>query len=94
MVNLFAFRTSEPSEMKAAIDLIGPDNDRWIAQLAGESELVIACWGNHGVYLGRSRQARKSIANLHYLALTQLGEPGNPLYLKKRLKPKRLNPVL
>ncbi len=40
LVNLFAYRTTEPAELKEVDDPVGLDNDRWIAEAqAGAVEL-------------------------------------------------------
>ena len=34
MVNIFAYRATDPRKMKKATDPVGPDNDKWIRKLA------------------------------------------------------------
>ncbi|RLA42597.1 MAG: hypothetical protein DRR42_23140 [Gammaproteobacteria bacterium] len=87
MANLFAFRATKPRDMKAAADPIGPENDRWLKQLAGNAGIVIAAWGNSGAFLGRSLVVRQTIPNLHCLALNKSGEPVHPLYQPVTAKP-------
>lgn len=87
MANLFAFRATAPSKMKASIDPIGSDNDAWLAKLSQEAGIVVAAWGNDGSYLGRSTAVKASLAQLHCLKLNKSGEPAHPLYLKSSLKP-------
>ena len=89
VTNIFAFRNTDPERMKAAADPVGPGNDATIVRAAKESALVVCAWGNHGVFLGRSRQILKKLrANhvaLHALRLNANGEPAHPLYLPSRL---------
>ncbi len=87
MTNLFAYRETNPEEMKKAEDPVGPYNDRYLLELAKNAGIVIACWGNHGSFLNRATQIKLLIPNLHCLMLTKSGEPGHPLYLKSNLKP-------
>jgi hypothetical protein len=89
IANIFAFRATEPSDMKAAKDPVGTANDRWLIKLAREAGLVVAAWGNDGAYLGRSKQVIKLVPNLHCLKLNKSGEPAQPLY-----QPAKLQPVL
>lgn len=95
MLNLFAFRATDPKRMKIVPDPIGPDNDRTLiatAALAIQSGgIVVAAWGAHGGHLNRAAAVRTLLApfSLHYLTLTKAGEPGHPLYLKGDLKPER-----
>lgn len=82
MLNLFAFRATDPKEMKAAQDPIGPDNDRCIAVCAFKAEKVIFCWGNHGAHLGRGKEIMGKIGPAECFGFTKAGEPKHPLYLR------------
>lgn len=90
--NLFAFRATDPIDMKAARDPVGPDNDAAILECADRAGKVICGWGNHGGHLGRSSAVRKALAwkELHCLRITQAGEPQHPLYLPNDIKPIKL----
>jgi len=92
MTNLFAFRATEPDDMKREADPVGPDNDDVLIRLAQESGHIIACWGNHGVHRDRNRlvlDMLKLIAGkpLHCLTINADGSPHHPLYLPKELQP-------
>ena len=89
MTNLFAFRTREPKVMKANVNPVGPDNDKYLIEIAKYASVIIAAWGIDGAYLGRDQEVIKLIPNLHYLKLTKNGFPGHPLFLPKNLKPKK-----
>lgn len=90
MTNLFAWRATDPNDMKATADPVGPDNDQHLVQLAQGAGVIVAAWGVHGTYLGRD-QAVKALpgiaGRLHYLRLTKDGHPGHPLYLPSTLTP-------
>lgn len=91
MLNIFAFRATDPRAMKAAADPVGPGNDTFLLDSAKRSALVVAAWGNHGAFQGRSKYVvgmlKKAGVELHCLKLTGQGEPGHPLYLPKDLQP-------
>jgi hypothetical protein len=87
ITNLFAFRATEPNDMKNAKNPIGPDNDKWLKKLVGESSLIVAAWGNDGSFLNRSTQVRKFLPPLHCLKCNKSGEPAHPLYQKANLSP-------
>ena len=87
MANLFAFRATEPRDMKNASDPVGPENDRHLLALANDSALTVAAWGVHGTFGGRHNAVRGMLPRLHYLRLTKDGHPGHPLYLPGTLKP-------
>jgi hypothetical protein len=87
MANLFAFRATEPSDMKASDDPIGAENNKWLEKLAKDAALVVAAWGNDGSYLERSEQVKELLPNLYCLKLNKSGEPAHPLYQAAKLKP-------
>lgn len=87
MVNLFAFRATIPADMMSAQDPVGPDNDKWLVEIAKTAGAVVAAWGNDGSYLGRSKVVKGMIPNLCALKINKSGEPAHPLYLKGSLVP-------
>lgn len=87
MTNLFAFRATQPKDMLAAADPIGPDNDDALRGAAKGAGIVVAAWGGQGGFMGRDRQVRAMLPDLHYLRLTKDGHPGHPLYLPASLRP-------
>lgn len=95
MLNLFAFRATDPKVMLAEKDPVGPRNDHYLGEVASQSAMVVAGWGAHGRHLARAQYVRLLMrqysVTLHYLSLTGSGEPGHPLYLPARLKPQPLS---
>ena len=89
MTNLFAFRATNPKDMKNAENPIGNDNDMWLQKIAKECPIIIGVWGNHGAFKGRGQAVMKMFDNLHYLALNKSGHPSHPLYLKATLQPQK-----
>lgn len=87
MLNLFAWRATQPRDMMAAEDPIGPDNDRVLCEAHRRAALTVAAWGAHGTYGGRHNAVREMLPKLHYLRLTKDGHPSHPLYLPASLKP-------
>lgn len=90
MGNLFAFRATKPSDMFAASNPIGPENDKWLIDLSKNAGIVIASWGNDGCYLKRSTVVMRLIPNLYCLKINKTGEPAHPLYLKRTYLPRTL----
>ncbi|MEE4190381.1 MAG: DUF1643 domain-containing protein [Halieaceae bacterium] len=86
--NLFAFRATDPRDMKAANAPIGRDNDRVILDLAARVDKVIAAWGNDGAFLDRAVAVRRLLPKLYYLKMNRSGQPAHPLYLPKGLVPR------
>lgn len=89
MLNLFAFRATQPSDMFEALTPIGSENDNFIEMYAKKVDKIICAWGNDGVYKDRSHYIQKKITNLFYLKMNQTGEPSHPLYLKSDLVPQK-----
>jgi hypothetical protein len=91
VTNVFAWRATDPDDMKAADDPVGDGNDRAILRAAQEAKLVVCAWGNHGVHRERSNAVRRLLRGagvaLHVLRLNANGEPAHPLYLPARLRP-------
>ena len=85
--NAFAFRTTFPEELKKVEEPVGKENDKLIAEESKKAKMVIAAWGNHGQFLGRSKEVLKLLNETYHLGLTKQGEPKHPLYLKADLKP-------
>jgi hypothetical protein len=90
VANLFAFRSTDPSELYRAEDPIGPENDRHIKDAVCASRSVIAAWGQHGRLRGRDEEVVElvtDLADLHCLRRTKHGLPWHPLYLPGSLPP-------
>jgi hypothetical protein len=89
MLNLFAWRDTDPKKMKRALLPVGSRNDGVIQYLVQRVGKTIACWGNHGGYRNRScfvADLARSIP-IDHLGLTKSGEPKHPLYIPASTKP-------
>lgn len=93
VTNVFAWRATDPGEMRAAADPVGAGNDAAILRAARSAQLVVCAWGNHGAHLDRAarvtRLLRQAGMTLHALRLNAGGEPAHPLYLPGTLRPRR-----
>lgn len=87
MTNIFAFRATKPEVMKGQKDPIGPENDKWLARLARDADLVIAAWGTRGDHLDRALAVKRKLKRLHCLGKTNGGHPRHPLYVRACQKP-------
>jgi hypothetical protein len=77
MANLFAYRATDPTAMRAAADPVGPDNDAWLGRLRAEHELCVVAWGVHGEHRGRAADVleRAALGATHCLGATAGGQP-------------------
>jgi len=92
VTNLFAWRATDPDDMKSARDPVGGGNDAAIVAAAQEAKLLVCAWGNHGAHLGRSDKVVSLLRgaggiDLHVLKMNGGGEPAHPLYLRGSLQP-------
>ncbi len=53
VVNIFAYRATDPKLMRAQADPVGPGNDAAIAEGAAWADQIICAWGSHGAHLDR-----------------------------------------
>jgi hypothetical protein len=44
-VNKFAYRATDVSDLRKALDPIGPENDRYLAEAFADADVIIPCWG-------------------------------------------------
>ncbi len=93
VVNIFAWRATDPRDMRAAADPVGPDNDAAIAESADWADAIVCAWGTHGAHLGRGpaveRLLRATGKDLLVLGVTQAGHPQHPLYIGYDRQPYR-----
>lgn len=89
VVNLFAYRATDPKELSKVIDPVGIENNKYITMAIKEAGIVIAAWGTKGDYLSRQSHLLELglLTDMHYLGLSKDGHPKHPLYLKADLKP-------
>lgn len=91
VLNIFAWRDTDPRAMRAAPDPVGPANDAAILDSLPWADCVIAAWGTHGAHLGRGpaveRLLRSAGAQLVHLGLTRDGHPRHPLYVGYDVQP-------
>lgn len=94
--NAFAFRATDPRDMKVAVDPIGPDNDVHITRLMriarDRGGMMLVGWGVDGGFMGRAQQiatlARIAGVQLHCLGVTNCGQPRHPLYVSYATRPR------
>ena len=81
IVNLFAFRHTDPKQLRTADDAVGPANDAALRELTKAGQQTVAAWGAHGRLNGRSRKVAPLLSQPMCLGTTNHGEPRHPLYV-------------
>ncbi|MEL6914882.1 MAG: DUF1643 domain-containing protein [Pseudomonadota bacterium] len=91
VLNIFAWRDTDPKKMRAAADPVGPGNDAAIAESLPWADQIIAAWGTHGVHLSRgpavAAMLRASGFPVYHLGLSKGGHPKHPLYIPYERQP-------
>jgi hypothetical protein len=84
VVNLFAFRATDPKDLKKAGYPIGLENDEWIRRSVGQCHPIVAAWGVNAEP-GRScfvkRMLREIGVPIQCLGTTKQGMPKHPLFI-------------
>jgi hypothetical protein len=90
IVNLFAFRASEPTELLKAADPIGPENDMHLLDQIEKHNLgeIVLGWGNNKLAQTRVKKLQEMLNGrpVHCLMLNKNGSPRHPLYCKGDLQ--------
>ncbi len=86
VVNLFALRSTDPKQLLAHADPVGPDNDRHVREQWDEHAqigFVVLAWGAHPAVQKREPPILKHIrmVGAQCLGMTKDGEPRHPLYV-------------
>lgn len=89
VVNLFAYRATDPADLKRALYPVGPDNDHWILESILSSrpfgENIVCAWGRNAAGHPRTQMVidtiRKAGMKPMALRLSADGTPHHPLML-------------
>lgn len=97
VVNLYAWRATDPADLWRAADPVGPDADQHIAEAAADAGRACLAWGAQPRAEARVQQVlpllRRHAGAIECLRITRSGHPQHPLYLPSacRLMPFDLN---
>lgn len=83
VVNLFAWRATDPHELTAAEDPVGGENDGYLIRAAAGAGTIVAAWGRHGRLRNRDVQVKRLLEHhtLNALGSNKDGTPKHPLYV-------------
>jgi hypothetical protein len=92
VVNLYAYRATDPKALRVAAvpsqlgtNIIGPNNDNWIASLAADASRVVLAWGGNSPMPERAGHVLRILETVGHQDLCCLkqnkdGSPVHPLY--------------
>lgn len=88
--NLYAWRATDPRELKSVRDPVGPRNNMHLNEMAAAAQVIVLAWGRNGPVRGRA-DAVCGLDEFRYhwdervrvLGLTKDGEPRHPLMMPK-----------
>ncbi len=89
MLNIFAWRSTDPRGLIGPEDPVGPENTIEFLQEITAGGKIVGGWGNWGanpILAPRARAIMTAIP-MHCLRKTNKGQPEHPLYLPKELEP-------
>ncbi|MBL1174523.1 DUF1643 domain-containing protein [Pantanalinema sp. GBBB05] len=96
VVNLFAYRTASPIDLRQVSDPVGTQNDHYLVTLPKRVDRILLAWGNWGYLLERDRRVLALLGDrqlLYCLGITKTQQPRHPLYLKATTLP-QVYPIL
>ena len=85
MLNCYAWRATDPKELKCNDDVVGPLNDHMLYYWAADERVkeIIACWGNHCDDTRALEVCCMINRPLSCLGQTKSGKPKHPVRLAK-----------
>ncbi len=81
LVNLFAYRSTNPAGLLVTDDPIGPANDKHILKAARNADRIVIAWGTRGRFLNRDQHVLSILTATYCFGTTKDGHPKHPLYL-------------
>lgn len=89
--NLFALCATDPKELKAHKEPIGPHTDAELLDAAARANAILCAWGVHGTHQNRHQTVANLLnaSTLLCLGTTKEGHPRHPLYVSYSTKPSR-----
>ena len=87
MVNIFAYRSTNPKKLKKVNNPIGKENNKYIEEMCLKADKIILAWGNNGELNNRGDIVIKELQQrykLYCFGMNKSGQPKHPLYLPKK----------
>ncbi len=91
VVNLFAYRATDPAELVWCPEPVGRGNDTAVLDAATRSDLVVVAWGARGGLRHRAAAVTALLDGrgvaMGALGRTRSGHPRHPLYVRGDVRP-------
>ncbi|GGE53509.1 hypothetical protein GCM10011517_21530 [Actibacterium pelagium] len=91
VVNIFAFRATQPQDLRKAAHPEGPLNDACLLEGAQWADQILCAWGVHGEHLDQGPKVAERLRAaghvLTHIGLTKEGHPRHPLYVSYKVTP-------
>jgi hypothetical protein len=91
VLNIFAYRATDPRDMRRAEDPVGPGNDAAMLEGLDWADSVVCAWGTHGEHQARGPEVAALLwgtgRELLHLGLSKAGHPKHPLYIGYAVQP-------
>ena len=85
MLNLFAFRSTDPKELLRVPQPQGPETNQFLRMYATSAGVIVAAWGAFELARDRGTFVESLITRpLYCLGVTKSGAPRHPLYVPYR----------
>jgi hypothetical protein len=85
-VNLFAYRATNPSELRSVNDPVGPEHQRYFRQALDGAGRIVAAWGSHAVVRLTHIAELLQACPVMCLGTNADGQPKHPLYVRTDAK--------
>lgn len=86
VVNVFAWRATDPSELSKVEKPLGPDNEAVVYAAVSRCDVVICAWGAHPLAAAKTTHLRSFLRSrkpaIYCFGKTKAGAPKHPLYIK------------
>lgn len=81
IVSLFALHKAEDGDVRALLDPVGPDNDKWTAEAAAQADTVVVAWGDFARIGARANAVMTALKeiDLYSIQNNRSGSPAHPL---------------
>jgi len=85
MLNLFAYRATNPDELKTQEKPVGYKNNHHLKVQSADADMVVVAWGNHGSLLNRDKKVLQLLKDMPIkcFKVTAKSQPAHPLYQAK-----------